>query len=154
MMTFEKDMVDPDTEHWLERLESAMLAATLAATSDLPPERRKAMMRTWLETSFNAASHGIDLTAGYGAGIMTWLPYTETQIDLIYSAATGLNCSLARAYQQANGSWAAMVIAGVRDTSEEAQAAAEWAISRLTVEERNRSRLDDEHVLKACRVYF
>jgi hypothetical protein len=140
MQTFTRDTLDgtgaqapdPLADSYLERLESAAMAATFAASSDLPEARRKALFRLWLDGTFNAASHGIDVRHGCGAGLLVWEQAGATQHDLIYRAVTGINCNLGRAYRQPDGSWAALVIAGIGESLEEAQAAAEWAVSRLT----------------------
>lgn len=140
MQTFERDTEegngakapDPIHDFYLERLESAAMAATFAASSDLPPGRMKALLRDWLGGTFNAASHGIDLRQGCGAGLLVWEQTGPTTHDLIYRAVTGMNASLGRAYRQPDGSWASLVIAGVGDSLGEAQAAAEWAASLLT----------------------
>lgn len=117
---------------WLERLETAMMAATLAATADLGADEKQRLLKVWLHGTFNAAAAGLDLRTGCGAGLLEWRDADEERLDLIYRAVTGFSCSLGRVYRQPNGSWASLVIAGVRDTPEEAQAAAEWAVSLLT----------------------
>lgn len=122
---------DPIRDFYLERLESAAMSMTLAASSDLPDDDRKAIYRQWLDGTFNAASHGLDVRYGCGAGLLVWQQGGPTQHDLIYRAVTGMNCNLGRAYRQPDGSWAALVIAGVRGSLEEAQAAAELAVARL-----------------------
>lgn len=140
MQTFERNTEegngakapDPIHDFYLERLESAAMAATFASSSDLPPGRTKELLRLWLDGTFNAASHGIDLRQGCGAGLLVWEQSGPTTHDLIYRAVTGMNVSLGRAYRQPNGTWASLVIAGVRNSLEEAQAAAEWAASLLT----------------------
>ncbi len=140
MIAFQRDTAegngakdpDPIRDFYLERLESAAMAATFAASSDLPPDRMKALLRDWLGGTFNAASHGFDLRQGCGAGLLVWEQTGPTTHDLIYRAVTGMNASLGRAYRQPNGTWGALVIAGVCDSLEEAQAAAEWAASLLS----------------------
>jgi hypothetical protein len=43
----------------------------------------------------------------------------------------GIACPLAHIYPQPDGSWAVLIVAGVRNEITEAMAAAEWGISRL-----------------------
>ena len=62
---------------------------------------------------------------------LEWRQAGPTQWDLVYTALTGVQCSLGRVYQQPDGSRGALVIAGVKDDHHAALAAAEWAIAKL-----------------------
>jgi hypothetical protein len=109
------------------------MAQALDNTSDLPDERRKALRRLWLIGLFNFATSGLekDFT---GSGELTWAQSDENDFRLLYQSPYGLTCPLAKLYRQADDTWAAMVVAGVRDNPFSAMAAAEWAVSRLTAE--------------------
>ena len=120
---------DPQAERFWEALEAAMLAKTIEHAADLPPERRKALLGLWVQAVFDAAAAGLPAVAGQG--LLTWHEQ-ETIRHLIYEAPNGFSCSLGRAYLQPNGTWAALVVAGVGMNEFEAMAKAEWAISRLT----------------------
>ncbi|MGB1540211.1 MAG: hypothetical protein ACPG80_04565 [Rickettsiales bacterium] len=93
---------------------------------------RRQLMGRWFEGSFNGAAAHVAEGEESGQGTFEWIQAGPTQFDCIYTAPYGLKCSLARAYEQPDGSWAALVIAGVRDDLWEAIAAAEWAIARLS----------------------
>jgi len=58
-------------------------------------------------------------------------PDPRNGIWSIHTALTGIQCSQGRIYQQPDGSWGALVIAGVKDDHHAALAAAEWAIAKL-----------------------
>ncbi|MBU6408720.1 MAG: hypothetical protein KGS44_16605 [Alphaproteobacteria bacterium] len=62
---------------------------------------------------------------------LEWRQAGPSQWELVYTALTGIQCSLRRIYQQPDGSWGALVIAGVKDDHHAALAAAEWAIAKL-----------------------
>jgi hypothetical protein len=121
----------PDFERYRVQWESALLAQTLARTVNLEDPDQKELLRAWVNGLFNGAAFGIEDERA-GSGFLDWRMSGPTQIDLIYHSAHGITCSLARVYQQPNGTWGAMVIAGVKDGPSEAMAAAEWAIARLS----------------------
>ncbi len=121
---------DPYTERYFSDLESALFSRAIANSgADLPPERHKALLRQWLLGTFNASSHD---TGGAisGTGEMQWIANGD-EIRLLYNGPGGVTCHLARIYPQPDQTWAAIVVAGVRDDPYSAMAAAEWAVSRL-----------------------
>lgn len=120
---------DPQAERFWEALEAAMLAKTIEHTADLPPERRKALLGLWVQGVFDAAAAGLPVVAGHG--YLTWQEQGSIR-HLVYEDPRGLTCALGRAYLQPNGTWAALVVAGVGMDEFEAMGKAEWAISRLT----------------------
>jgi hypothetical protein len=129
MTTIFKTERDELAERYLTDLDSAILAETLAAGSSLPIERQKALRRLWAIGKFNAAAFGLD---GAGAsGELEWMTHGE-QLRLLYRNPLGPSCFLAQCYRQPNGTWAALVVAGVGEDRYEAMARAEWAVSRLT----------------------
>jgi hypothetical protein len=50
---------DPYAETYWQNLETALMARTIEATADLPPERRKALLSVWLQGVFDAAAVGL-----------------------------------------------------------------------------------------------
>lgn len=111
--------------------ENGLLAQALATTAD--PEDKKRLLQRFYETRFNAASfHAVELGESAWSGDIDFVQAGKTQHDIIYRAPYGVACSLGRIYQQPDGSWASLVIAGVKDDMYEALAAAEWAIRQLT----------------------
>lgn len=131
MQDFRKPRPDPNVERIKGELDNAMLAMALAEAGEAETDTRKELHARWLWGTFQAAAHGLNIlgiTEGYG--LLEWQPDRDG-MRLIWHSPTGLICPLARLYPQANGTWAAMVVAGVKDSPEEAMAAAEWAVSRL-----------------------
>jgi hypothetical protein len=112
------------------------MAQTMAESSDLPRERIKALRRVWALGTFNGAAYGFETIAG--CGTLEWVTDGE-EIRLVYHAPYGLACHLGRIYRQPNNTWAAVVVAGVKDDQFEAMATVEWAISRLTAEDARRA---------------
>ena len=111
-------------------LERAMLAHALADLGTLPDERVKALLRDWLIGTFNPRAAALD-SDGDDRGTLAWQP-DGSGYRLVWFMPTGLACPLARLYEQADDSWVALVVAGVKDGMIEAMAAAEWGVSRLT----------------------
>ena len=121
---------DDQAERYFDDIESALMAATIAGGTDATPERKRALLSLVLESSFGAAVAGYSPRL-HGAGALSW--HEEgTLRHLSYQSPTGLLCHLGRVYLQPNGTWAALVVAGVGMDEHEAMAKAEWAISRLT----------------------
>jgi len=130
---FPKATREPDFARYRAQWESALLAQTVAETAGLDPEDQKQIRRVWLQGLYNAVSFAAEGEKdGPGGGCLDWCAVSPTQVDFIYRSSYGLVCPLGRAYQQPNGTWAALVIAGVKDDLPEAMAAAEWAIARLS----------------------
>jgi hypothetical protein len=122
---------DPHAARYWADLESALMAQAIGTASDLPPERRKALLRLWAFGTFNASAAG--LAQGFsGCSILEWAEDNAGGHHLFYRALYGLTCPLAKIYRQPNHTWAALIVAGVRDDLHEAMAQAEWAVSRLT----------------------
>ena len=113
-------------------LESALLARALADTGGSSDERAKALLGQWMLGTFNAASVAL---GGLGSliGYLDWEPDGAGQRLVWYSPA-GVACPLARLYEQPDGMWAALIVAGVKDDLLAAMAAAEWGVSRLVGE--------------------
>lgn len=130
MQTFASNPVDDMADRYTAMLESALLARALADTGALPDERRKQLLRQWLHGTFNPSADGCT-TIGEGRGLLAWQP-EDSGYRLVWLAPSGLACPLARIYAQDDGSWAVLVVAGVRDDPAEAMATAEWGVSRLT----------------------
>jgi hypothetical protein len=123
----------PDFSRYKTQWESALLAHTVAATVSLEDPDQKDLLRVWLVGLFNGAGFAAEAEKdGLGGGSLDWRAAGPTQFDLIYRSTYGLVCPLGRAYMQPNGTWAAMVVAGVKDELPEAMASAEWAIARLS----------------------
>jgi hypothetical protein len=128
MRTFSETADDPATR-FASQLESALLAQALAETGGLPDERAKALLSLWLAGLFNA--HAVALPdAPDQRGALEWQPEADG-FRLVWFMPSGIACPLARLYQQENGTWAVLIVAGVRDDLIEAMAAAEWGVSRL-----------------------
>jgi len=120
---------DDHAARFTAELESALLAQALFGTGGLPDERARALLSHWLRGTFNAAM--LDLrTIGEGRGDIAWEP-DGAGYRLTWYGPSGLACPLARIYRQENDSWAALIVAGVRDDAGAAMAAAEWGVSRL-----------------------
>ena len=126
-----KDDTDPIAEAYWADLESALMAAAIAANSNLPPERQRALRSLWLRGVYNAAAHDIRPEATAGKGDFGWRPDGDGY-SLLYRSPYGLVCPLAKIFPQDDGSWAALIVAGVRDSANAAMEAAEWGVSRLT----------------------
>lgn len=112
-------------ERFTAELESALLAQALLGTGGLPDERARALYAAWLRGIFNATVFDLR-SIGDWRGDMAWEP-DGTGYRLTWYGPTGLACPLARIYPQENGSWVALIVAGVRDDAGTAMAAAEWA---------------------------
>jgi len=123
---------DPHAARYWEDLESALMAKTIEQTTSLPEERRRALLRLWVRGTFDAAAAGLESLPG--SGVLVWNEGSRTTRDLVYHAPYGLACPLGRVYRQPDGTWAALVIAGVGCDEYEAMAKAEWGISRLTAQ--------------------
>jgi hypothetical protein len=121
--------IDPIAARYAAELEGALLARALANAGGLSDERAKAMLGQWLQGTFNAAAFGIPLLKE--GGLLEW-ERDSSGLRLTWTMPGGLQCPLARLYPQEDGTWAALVVAGVRDDPAEAMVAAEWGISRLT----------------------
>ena len=130
MRSFTDIAGDDTAARYTAELESALLAQALADTGGLGDERTKALLRHWIAGLFNANAAALASLAD-GRGTLAWEP-DGSGYRLIWYAPTGMACPLARLYAQENGTWAALIVAGVRDDLIEAMAAAEWGVSRLT----------------------
>lgn len=118
-------MTDP--QPYLDQLETAMMAAALADTTD--GAQRKRLIGRWLIGTYNAAAFGLDHDAR--PGMLAWSPDGDGHA-LTWLSPTGLACHLGKVYEQPNGTWAALVVAGVGDGVIEAMGRVEWAVCRLT----------------------
>lgn len=128
---FDTEEVAPDFRRYREQWESALLSLAMYEYTHTADADRRDLCRSWFPGLFNGhAAHVLEGPAD-GFRSLEWRQAGPSQFDLIYTAPYGLQCSLARVYRQPDGSWAAMVIAGVRDDPHEAMAAAEWGVSRL-----------------------
>jgi len=121
----------PRADRYKDQWETGVMAAAVSAMASLDPDERQALLKRWIIDSYNGASSGIAAEAGDFTAAIEWAQSGPTHFDLLYEGPFGMKLSLGRAYQQPNGTWAAMVIAGVKDELEGAMASAEWAISRL-----------------------
>lgn len=130
MVTILNETADPNAERYWADLESALMASAIAANSNLPPERQKALRRLWALGTYNAAAHGLRHGAA-GQGELEWASAGDGYA-LLYRAPYGLVCPLARIYPQEDGTWAALIVAGVRADPTAAMEAAMWGVSRLT----------------------
>lgn len=130
MQVFPSGITDELADRYTAELESALLARALADTGNLPDERAKALLASWLAGTFNAAMAALGESIATGRGDLAWQP-DGTGYRLVWLAPTGLACPLARIYDQEDGTWAALVVAGVRGDPAAAMIAAEWGISRL-----------------------
>jgi len=126
MRTFTE--TDDLASRFAAQLESALLAQALAEMGGLPDERTKALLALWMSGTFNASAIALE---GIGRGMLDWQP-DGSGFRLVWYMPSSIACPLARLYQQENGTWAALIVAGVRDDLIEAMAAAEWGVSRLT----------------------
>ncbi len=129
---FEDRETVTDFKHYREQWESALLAALMAGQTDLNDHDRKQLLKRWFEGLFNGIAHAAVEPNMEGNGELEWQQTSPTQFQAVYTAPYGLKCYLAQVYEQPNGSWGALVIAGVKDEPWEAIAAAEWAISKLS----------------------
>ena len=130
MRTFDHTDGDDIAARFAAQLETALLAQALAETGSLPDERTKALLAEWLLGTYNASAIALPGVGG-APGDLRWEP-DGSCFRLTWYMAAGLACPLARLYPQANGTWAALILAGVKDELIEAMAAAEWGVSRLT----------------------
>jgi hypothetical protein len=120
---------DGHAERFTAELESALLAQALAETGGLPDERAKALLSVWLRGMFNATAASLR-SIGDGRGVLAWESDGEGY-RLTWYAPTGFACPLARIYRQGDDTWAAQIVAGVREDAAEAMIAAEWGVVRL-----------------------
>lgn len=130
MRTFTDTAGDDLAARFGAQLESALLARALAEAGGLPDERARALLSQWVLGTFNASALPLDSGCAL-AGALAWEPDGQGH-RLVWYMPGGLACPLARLYQQADGSWAALIVAGVKDDLIEAMAAAEWGVARLT----------------------
>ncbi|MGP2490309.1 hypothetical protein ACTDI4_01590 [Mesorhizobium sp. PUT5] len=130
MQTFSPQIGDELADRYTEQLESALMARALADAGALPDERTRAMLSCWIVGVFNSAAAELR-TLAEGRGELSW-QLEGDGFRLVWQSPTGLACHLARVYPQANDTWAALIVAGVRDDVDEAMAAAEWGVSRLS----------------------
>lgn len=119
-----------DFSRYKEQWENSVLTENLKVLADIPDEDRRQLAKIWFIGAFNGSAAG--LYANPEDGSLEWMQAGPTQFDLIYTGPMGIQCSLGRIYEQPNGTWAALVIAGAKDNQFEAMGAAEWAISRLS----------------------
>ena len=127
---FTKADRQPDFGRYREQWENAALLAALTH-SGLDEDERAALIRNWIQGSFNGAAFGVYDLMGLGQAALDWVQAGPTQFDLLYTSIYGVCMPLGRVYQQPDGSWGALVIAGVKEDVSEAMAAAEWAIAKL-----------------------
>jgi hypothetical protein len=120
---------DPAASRYAADLENALLARALFEAGGLTDERGSAVLRQWAIGSFNAAAHGVPLLKD--GGVLRW-EREGSGLRLVWIMPGGIICPLARLYPQEDGTWAALVVAGVKDDPADAMIAAEWAVSRLT----------------------
>lgn len=130
MQTFAQNLDDDIARRFAADLESALLARALAEAGSLPDERTKALLASWLCGTFNATAYGA-LTIADGRGALAWEPEGDGY-RLVWLNPAGLACPLARLYRQADGTWVSLIVAGVKDSPDEAMMAAEWGVSRLS----------------------
>jgi len=126
--TFEPCETDRHRESW----ESALLAAAARENTELDPRQHKRLLRVWLPGLFNGAASGVDEREIPGNGSFQWLPAGPGHYQLIWHAPYGVSIVLAKVFRQDDGSFAAIVVAGVKGDPAEAMQAAQWAIARLT----------------------
>lgn len=127
MRIFDDTIDDTLVARFAAQLESALLAQALAANGGLPDGRAKALMRDWLIGVFNGSVAALPTIE---RGALAWEPDREGH-RLTWYMPSGIACPLARLHQQEDGTWAALIVAGVRCELIEAMAAAEWRVSRL-----------------------
>ncbi len=116
---------------YTDQLENALMAKAFADLGTDDEQDRKSLLSNWLMGTFNSESLHLK-TPQTGRGILDWQPDGSKNHRLIWRSPTGLSCPLAQVYQQDDGTWASLVVAGVREDLIEALGAAEWAITRLT----------------------
>lgn len=130
MQDFRKTSPSTFSERHKADIEQALLAAALKGAGEDGTEATKQVWAQWLRGMFTAAV--FDITT-VGESLMRWDMSSPTTFDLHWHSPTGFVCALARVYQQPDGSWAALVNAGVGQSGpEEAMAKAEWATQLLT----------------------
>jgi hypothetical protein len=122
------------TDHHREDWESALLAAAVRENTELDPLQHKRLLRVWLPGLFNGAASGVDERQMASSGGFQWVPAGPEHYQLIWHAPYGVPLVLAKVYRQENGSYAAIVVAGVKEEAAEAMQAAQWAIARLSSE--------------------
>lgn len=129
-ITFDACETDRRREDW----ESALLAAAIRENTELDPLQHKRLLHAWLPGLFNAAAGGIDTDDRRmpGNGGFQWVPAGPGHYQLVWYAPYGVSMVLAKVYGQENGSYVAVVVAGVKDDPAEAMQAAQWAIARLS----------------------
>ena len=127
-ITFDDCETDRHREDW----ESALLAAAARENTELDPLQHKRLLRVWLPGLFNGAAHDACERTATGSGGFQWVPAGPEHYQLIWHAPYGVSMVLAKVYRQENGSYAAIVVAGVKDEAAEAMQAAQWAIARLS----------------------
>ncbi len=125
-----EDFNEPDdsAENYAADIENALLVAALKDGGQGKGDTRKRIYSRWLNGSFLAASHGVK---GLDAGLFAWEP-DGPGFRWVWYSPTGLACPLGKIFPQEDGTWAALVVAGVRSEIPEAMGAVEWAVSRLS----------------------
>lgn len=122
----------PDFRRYREQWENALLSLTMFDHGAGDDDTQRSLCRNWIIGVFNGhAAHAFE-SPDEGFNALEWKRAGETQFDLIYTSSFGVQCSLGRIYEQPNGTWAALVIAGVKDDRYDAMASAEWAVSQLS----------------------
>lgn len=129
---FDTHAIAPDFRRYREQWENALLSLTLFEYGSGADNDHRDLCRQWFFGLFNGHAAHVFEAAEDGFRSLEWMQAGPTQFDLIYTAPYGAKCSLGRVYEQPNGTWASMVVAGVKDDPHEAMAAAEWAVSRLS----------------------
>ena len=128
---FERTERKPEFARYRAQWETGVMASALAHLADLDAAERKALCRSWVLSAYNGAAFGVYDSHEPLAGNIEWVQAGPTQYDCLYTGPYGVKCALGRVYEQPDGSWAAMIIAGVKDSYLEALASAEWALARL-----------------------
>lgn len=128
---FDRANREPDFERYKSQWETGVMAAAIAHLADLDDAERKALSRSWVIDAYNGASFGVYDAEDVTSGKIEWAQAGPTQFDCLYTGPYGVKCALGRVYQQPNGTWAAMVIAGVKDDYLQALGSAEWALAKL-----------------------
>lgn len=128
---FSKGLREASFARYRNQWEASLLASAIAATADLDAYSRSQVMRAAFQGAFNGTAFGVYDGDSLGEAALERRQAGPTQWDLVYTALTGVKCVLGRVYQQPDGSWGALVIAGVKDDHHAALAAAEWAIAKL-----------------------
>lgn len=129
---FEEKEMELAFENYRQQWEKALLAKLISDQTDLDEQDRRRILKAWMEGLFNGIAASVIDPEEKGDGSMEWQQVDHTLYEFIYTAPYGLKCSLARVYMQPDGSWASLVIAGVKDDNSEAIASAEWAIAKLS----------------------